>query len=118
MHEMASQLPLYVFGTLRRGEANHHYLAGNYERCITAVLPGYRRGVAAHGFPAAIPSPGDSVQGELFFLRESTYDTTLRHCDELEDILPGKMSGPYYRRAEVTVETPEGFQVAWAYVSP
>src|SRR5829696_6272856 len=29
-HRMQTQWPLFVFGTLRRGHENHHYLAGHY----------------------------------------------------------------------------------------
>lgn len=111
-------LPLFVFGTLRRGEANHHCLAGSYERWLPATLSDFRRTVAAHGFPAIVASCGDQVAGELFFICRALFTETLGRCDALEDIPPGKLIGPYYRRAQVSVATPEGPFTAWAYVDP
>lgn len=114
----AAELPLFVFGTLRRGEANHHYLAGNYERWLAATLADFRRTTTDHGFPGIVPSPGDQVAGELFFIRPEHFAETLKRCDILEDIIPGQLIGPYYQRAQVVVETAQGNVTAWAYVDP
>ena len=111
-------LPLFVFGTLRRGEENHHYLEGAYDRVLAATLHGYRRAIAAHGYPAVVPALNESVAGELYDLARDRYQETLAHCDQLEDIPPGQLIGPYYQRAPVEVETTEGIFKAWAYVSP
>ncbi len=111
-------LPLFTFGTLRRGEPNHHYLEGKYERCLTGTLPDFKKSTAAHGFPAVAPSPGDCVTGELFFIRRELFDQTLQNCDLLEDIIPGGLIGPYYQRAEVEIETDLGNFTAWAYIDP
>jgi len=113
-----SELPLFVFGTLRRGEANHHCLAGRYERCLPAQLAGFRRTVARHGFPAIVREAGGTVDGELFFLCPETYATTLRICDDLEDIPPGATAGAFYRRLAVTVQTATGPYRAWVYADP
>lgn len=112
------ELPLFVFGTLRRGEANHHCLADSYNRWLPATLLDFRRAVAAHGFPAIVAARGEQVDGELFFIRPEDFAETLRRCDTLEDIPPGKLVGPYYRRAQVSVETTEGPFTAWAYIDP
>lgn len=112
------QLPLFVFGTLRRGCENHHYLAQHYDDCQPAVLPGFRRAVAAHGYPAAIPCTGEQVDGELFILRAERYAETLAACDRLEDLPPGELVGEFYQRAEVTVQTATGPVRAWAYIAP
>jgi gamma-glutamylcyclotransferase (GGCT)/AIG2-like uncharacterized protein YtfP len=112
------ELPLFVFGTLRRGESNHHCLAGRYDRWLPATLRDFTRTAAAHGFPQIAPSPGDQVTGELFFIRPADFAETLRRCDILEDIPPGKLVGPCYQRARVVVETAEGIVAAWAYVDP
>lgn len=107
-----SQLPLFVFGTLRRGHVNHHYLDGHYIRVITAILPGYTR-IA----PLMIaPSANQVVDGELFFLKPDEYDATMAGCDELEELSPGQLVGPEYQRKLVTVTTDEGSFEAWAYV--
>ena len=113
-----SQLPLFVFGTLRRGECNHHCLADTYDRWLPATLHDFRRAQTSHGYPGIEPSPGDSVTGELFFIRRILFARTLELCDRLEDIPPGRLVGRYYRRAQVAVETSQGQFAAWAYVDP
>jgi len=109
-------LPLFTFGTLRRGKQNHHYLEGSYANWLPATLADFKRGVTSHGYATVIPAPGDRVAGELFFLRPDVYAETMRRCDLLEDIIPGTLSGKYYRRAHVLVQTASGDVAAWAYV--
>src|SRR5262249_48970284 len=112
------QLPLFVFGTLRRGESNHQCLAGRYDRWLPATLCDFKRTTAAHGFPQVAPSPGHQVTGELFFIRSAEFQETLHQCDVLEDIPPGQLVGPYYQRVRVVVKTAEGDFTAWAYIDP
>ncbi len=110
----ASNLPLFVFGTLRRGHCNHHYLHGFYDRVIPAWLLDYQR---LHELMIARQA-GGVVDGELFFLTETIYETTMAGCDELEEIPPGQLIGHEYQRKRVSVETAEGLVEAWAYVQP
>ena len=108
------ELPLFVFGTLRQGHRNHHYLAGHFDRVIPANLPGYRR---LHELMIA-PADNGNVDGELFFVKQPEYLATMAGCDELEEIPPGTLIGHEYQRKCVTVETSEGPIQAWAYVQP
>lgn len=106
------RLPLFVFGTLRQGQRNHHLLAHRYVRMRPARLHGFARTE-----PLMIRSrPEGSVAGELYFIRPDAYEATLRDCDALEGIPPGRTVGLDYCRWRVTVETPEGPADAWAYV--
>ena len=106
------RLPLFVFGTLRRGQRNHHLLARRHTRMRPARLHGFSRTE-----PLMIRSrPEGSVAGELYFIRPDAYEATLRDCDALEGIPPGRTVGRDYCRWRVTVETPEGSADAWAYV--
>lgn len=107
-------LPLFVFGTLRRGQCNHHLLAGRYERMLPAGL----RGFAKIELLMIAREDGESVDGELYFLRRDLFEETMAACDRLEGIPRGRDAGPEYRRLRVTVETAEGERVAWAYVHP
>lgn len=108
------QLPLFVFGTLRRGECNHHYLAGRYDRVCPAQLTGF-----AQVTPLMIArQDGSIVDGELFELTAETYSATLAGCDELEELPPGELIGWEYRRIAVRVTTDSDSVVAWAYVRP
>jgi len=109
-----SKLPLFVFGTLRRGHRNHRYLDGQFRRMIPALLHGYER---LHELMIA-RRPDGTVDGELYFLPEESYDATLAGCDELEEIPPGQLIGHEYQRRIVLVETKEGTFEAWAYVQP
>lgn len=111
-----SQLPLFVYGTLRHGQENHHFLAGNFTRTLPGTLCGFQRLTGADGFFVAVQTAGQSMAGELYFLRPELYDDTLSRCDALEDIRPGELSGACYRRAEVRIETAEGDFPAWAYI--
>lgn len=108
------KLPLFVFGTLRRGHRNHHYLDGHYDVMVPAELRGYQR---LHELMIA-RHPGGVVDGELFSLRLDQYESTLAACDELEEIPPGMLVGHEYERKLVTVETMDGPIRAWAYVQP
>jgi gamma-glutamylcyclotransferase (GGCT)/AIG2-like uncharacterized protein YtfP len=111
-------LPLFTFGTLRRGEENHHFLDGTYERCLAGMLRDFKKTTAVHGFPAVLPCPGDSVMGDLFFIRREVFDHTLKNCDLLEDIPSGELTGRFYCRAQVVIETDLGEFTAWAYLDP
>ena len=106
------QLPLFVFGTLRRGECNHHYLAGAFDRMVPARLPGFARVE-----PLMIARKVDSVvDGELYFLTPATAARTLQGCDELEELPIGQLIGQEYRRVPVKTQTDNGDVIAWAYV--
>lgn len=108
------QLPLFVFGTLRRGECNHGYLATAYERVLPARLLGFAR-IA----PLMIARDANSaVDGELFFLTPATYETTLHGCDRLEELPEDGLIGHEYRRITVRVQTESGEVIAWAYACP
>lgn len=107
------QLPLFVFGTLRRGEENHHYLAGHFDRMAPAELPGYARVAALMIAPRA----EGVVTGELYFLKPDEYAGTLAGCDDLEELSPGKLTGRDYQRKQVQVTTAAGDCQAWAYVA-
>ncbi len=106
------QLPLFVFGTLRCGECNHHYLASAYTRMVSATLPGFARVE-----PLMIARQVNSVvDGELYFLTPETAARTLQGCDELEELPFGQLIGPEYRRIPVQTQSVDGDVIAWAYV--
>lgn len=110
----SARLPLFVFGTLRLGHENHHYIESHYEEMLTASLHGYAR-----LYPLMIARQADGVvDGELYFLADDEYEATLAGCDELEEIPPGQLVGREYQRKRVTVSTMSGPFEAWAYVQP
>jgi gamma-glutamylcyclotransferase (GGCT)/AIG2-like uncharacterized protein YtfP len=105
------QLPLFVFGTLRRGQCNHHYLAGSYVRMLPARLPGFGKIDPL----MIVRRSEDVVVGELYDVRPDAWTRTIAGCDALEGIPPGRSAGPSYRRVRVRVTTSEGEHEAWAY---
>jgi gamma-glutamylcyclotransferase (GGCT)/AIG2-like uncharacterized protein YtfP len=110
----SSRLPLFTFGTLRRGEVNHHYLAEKFVDVVPAWLDGY---VRLHPLMIA-EQAGGVVDGELFTLDPQTYDEALAGCDDLEGLKDGQLIGADYERRQVTVRTAQGLVRAWAYVQP
>ncbi|MDA0831981.1 MAG: gamma-glutamylcyclotransferase [Planctomycetota bacterium] len=105
-------LPLFVYGTLRQGQCNHHYLHGKYSRRLIAKLPGFHR---VHPI-MVMKHPTASVEGELYFIKPELYRKVMEACDLLEELHPGQTVGPDYRRICLPVETAEGIVDAWAYV--
>ncbi len=104
--------PLFVFGTLRRGEPNHGCLAERYDHCQPATLCGFSK---RHPL-MIVPDPAGVVSGELFDLTPHRYEEALALCDELEEIPPGQLRGSEYQRVQVLVDTAAGERRAWAYV--
>src|SRR4051794_8323842 len=90
-----TQLPIFVYGTLRHGQSNYHrLLAGKTAREQSAVLTDH----ALHTdiFPYVFDtSDGSSVYGELMFPLPHLYDDVLAHLDELEDYREGDPSSMY-----------------------
>lgn len=83
---------LFVYGTLLRGERNHHYLASARFMGEAATEPGF----ALYDFGAypALSEPGEhEVAGELYEIDEDT----LARVDELEE------HPDYYQRRELTL---------------
>ena len=107
-----SQLPLFVFGTLRQGECNHHYLVGAFDRVQPATLRAFCRIEPL----MIVREAGSFVAGELFDLTPSKYPQTLQGCDHLEEIPVGELVGQDYRRIPVRIQVASGETIAWAYV--
>jgi gamma-glutamylcyclotransferase (GGCT)/AIG2-like uncharacterized protein YtfP len=106
------QLPLFVFGTLRRGQCNHNLLEGRYKRRASATLHGFTKSDPL----MIVPRAGAKVAGELYDLHAESYQRTLGDCDELEEVPHSTLVGRSYRRLRVLVSTDEGERLAWAYV--
>jgi gamma-glutamylcyclotransferase (GGCT)/AIG2-like uncharacterized protein YtfP len=91
---------VFVYGTLRKGEHNHHYLS-------TAQFLGLHESDAEYTLYDLGPYPGvsegyRSVQGEVYMID----DDTLAELDKLEDV-------PVEYRRE-SISTP--FGEAWIYI--
>lgn len=111
---MPSQLPFFVYGTLRPGGRNHgRHLAG---RC-TAVRAAVLDGAALHhgpGYPYAVPADGRQVRGEVVTVHAALYARVLADLDRLEDCTADG-DGEYVRE-RLAVQLADGSAAdAWVY---
>ncbi|MEV7283848.1 gamma-glutamylcyclotransferase family protein [Streptomyces sp. NPDC093252] len=109
-------LPFFVYGTLRPGEPNHttHLLGRTH-----AEEPAHLIGATLYdgpGYPYAVPTPGETVHGELITARPENYPQLLRALDLLEEYTPGDPRSLYHRADREVLRTADGTSVrAWVY---
>ncbi|HEX2855471.1 MAG TPA: gamma-glutamylcyclotransferase family protein [Opitutaceae bacterium] len=99
---------MFVYGTLKRGGSNHHYLAGQKFIGEARTAPGFRL-YDLGGYPGMIPRPDDreGVTGEVW----SVDADALKHLDGLEGLEEG-----LYRRAVISLLPPFAKQRIEAYL--
>lgn len=101
---MNERLPVFVYGTLRRG-------CGNYEALLegntSAELPARAEGLVLYGarfaFPYAAAREGGVVVGELMVIDRQRYDEVLQHLDMLEGYRQERPASSHYVRVTRTV---------------
>ena len=91
----AGELPLFLYGTLKRGHRRHGLLGGSLLVHPLAYAPGHTL-VDAGGYPGMVESleRGRFVEGEVFLVGPET----LARLDDYEDLASGE-----YRRSRVCV---------------
>ncbi|MBW4558685.1 MAG: gamma-glutamylcyclotransferase [Trichormus sp. ATA11-4-KO1] len=106
---------VFVYGTLKPGEANYQkYCAGKVRNAKRAVVLG-RLFTLPMGYPAMTPGE-DSVHGYLLSFADLGI---LDALDELEDYQPARqMSENLYYRQQVEIYNLQGLSLgdAWAYL--
>ena len=100
---------LFVYGTLKRGCSNHHYLAGQTFVGDARTPPGFAL-YDLGGYPgiAVKPDDCDGVVGEVW----SVDDAALERLDHFEGVHEG-----LYRREPVRLRPPFADQSIQAYVN-
>jgi gamma-glutamylcyclotransferase (GGCT)/AIG2-like uncharacterized protein YtfP len=103
---------VFVYGTLRQGEYNHHYLREARPHSLNCWTFGklYDTGV---GYPAMVEDHKRRVVGELYMVTKEH----LCALDELEDYREGRGDN-LYERVVKTVYTEEGREEAYVYLFP
>lgn len=115
---MGELLPVFVYGTLRRGQGNHGLLAGRTVEEIPAVAPDHA--LFSPGLPYVADRAGFEVVGELMVLDPGSYYSTLDRLDRLEGYRPGGGRTNHYDREACPVrhQAADGqwhTTVAWIY---
>jgi gamma-glutamylcyclotransferase (GGCT)/AIG2-like uncharacterized protein YtfP len=117
------ELPIFVYGTLRSGEAN----AWCFQKAILRSLPARLQNAMLFDlgpYPMIVENGAPEgakfcVVGELVEVTPAHYASTLRVLDQLEGVDPGRIDSPrtLYRRVprEVRLED-ESFVMAWVYI--
>lgn len=106
-------LPVLVYGTLRRGMANHDRFCFD----VLDVIPAWTTGrlyALPYGFPAMVPAADGRVIGEILTFPDPV--AALRRLDHLEGFRP---DGPrHYDRIVVEAHPLAGGEPvrAWCYV--
>lgn len=124
-----TQRPVFVYGTLRYGQGNYsHLIRGNYDEDKTrldAVLPNHSMFTnnGGPGIPFVVDNDdikdaaciGERVMGDLFWIQEDAWRSTLSGLDSLEGYSGPNSSYNMYTRGVVDVVTQDGETVE-AYV--
>jgi gamma-glutamylaminecyclotransferase len=99
---------VFVYGTLKRGGSNHHFLAGHAFVGKAHTVPGYTL-YNLDGFPGMVPCADDAegVGGEVW----TVDDGCLAVLDELEGTTEG-----LYRREAVALKGSFANQTVEAYL--
>lgn len=107
-----AQLPLFVYGTLRRGQPNYMIIRGYTVRERSAVVHGFDLYVTS-SYPVAIPGSSTLI-GELIELESMVYSHLLDLLDEIEGTNPRFASG-LLQRFLCEAHTEQGPVTAWMY---
>ncbi len=83
--QSAAKTRLFVYGTLKRGQPRHRYLAEQTFVATAATRPAYRL-FSVGDYPALVHrADGLSIEGELW----EVYDACLRMLDRVEGVEQG-----------------------------
>lgn len=113
--------PIFVYGTLKRGEPNYARLIAGRSR---AEEPAHLAHAALYDFGPYpflvleddLVAPDDVAYGQLITLRDEVYAAALADLDQLEGYVEGGMSN-LYERVLHGVLTPTGPRPAYVYVA-
>ena len=102
---------IFVYGTLKRGGSNHHYLQDQTYIADAQTVPDYTLYQPAD-YPGLVPAANDSagVTGEV-------WEITLE-CLQAVDALEGTTEGLYARKHILLAPPHDSFQVETYYYLP
>ena len=107
------QLPLFVYGTLRRGQENYWLMRGNTVSEVSATIEQMAL-YSLRAYPMMVEGEG-TVCGELITFHPRVYSRLLADLDQLEGYYPDRDSR--FRRVERCIRTASGSELlAWVYL--
>ncbi|MFD7133962.1 gamma-glutamylcyclotransferase family protein [Streptomyces sp. NPDC059894] len=112
------ELPFFVYGTLRPGEANHGLLLRG--RTLPEEPARLRDAVLydGPGYPYAVEESGGLVTGDLVTALPEAYERLLADLDRLEEYRPGDPRNLYERVVREVLRDGVGRPVrAWVYLA-
>ncbi|PSO50875.1 MAG: hypothetical protein BRC31_07070 [Actinobacteria bacterium QS_5_72_10] len=109
--------PVFIYGTLRPGEANHHLVAD-----AACTAPAWLADHALHGhglvFPYITAQPGAWVRGDVVWPAEGSQGELLTRLDQLEGFVATGHPANHYDRVARPCRLDTGQQVdAWVYLA-
>lgn len=110
----ATSTLVFVYGTLKRGGSNHHYLRGQSFVGEARTVPGFRLYVVAD-YPGMVPDAADTdgVAGEVWAVDPAA----LVRLDELEGVEEGLyVREPARLRAPFTAQPVQTYRYLWSVV--
>lgn len=108
-------LPLFVYGTLRRGGVNYQpYLREHSVREIAATMPGTLY-LGREGWYPCLYEGNSPVTGELIWLRPDRFQDLLGKIDLLEDYDASREEESLYLRRRGIATSAEVEYVCWVY---
>jgi len=116
---MGTKLPVFVYGSLLVGFANHRRFVEPYpHQRVRAKTRGKLFHLADRGYPALVPTddPHAWVYGELLYFAPLFYENALRGLDELEDYCGPADERNEYERQKATVTFLETDQQTEAFL--
>ncbi len=86
MMALEDQLPVFVYGTLRRGQVAHAWISWAVDAVEPAKTWGQRAETGAW-FPAVVfEIPAEMIEGEVLHLRPDVYEEVLEYLDQYEGV--------------------------------
>ncbi|MBV9791107.1 MAG: gamma-glutamylcyclotransferase [Chloroflexi bacterium] len=118
MDHTSEHLPVFVYGTLRAGQANwRRYLQGKTLSTHPAIAPDHK--MYATNYAYVTDAPGQQIVGELVEIRPECYERVMQDLDRLEDYDPLDLEHSLYVRVErdvlVVGAAPNACCRAWIY---
>jgi gamma-glutamylcyclotransferase (GGCT)/AIG2-like uncharacterized protein YtfP len=113
---MKKQLPVFVYGTLRKGFGNYRLLKGKTIKEECGLIDGAIYPVSSNGgFPCLVEQKG-VVVGELMYIEPNMYEQVLERLDGLEGYREKDERYSMYLRRVRTVQTRGGNVEAYVYI--